>query len=169
MLRFLFIVLTILILGISQSNAQRYLILQKGSNQKSRITYHEGDWLVYKVKGVGYFMEDRIQEITPELLIMRDNIVRPEQIEMVDIRESDTRNQTIKNLSALSIGAGILLLTAETINSLYHDQKLKYSAGSLVVSSSLLAGGLFVSALKRKYFKNAGRNKIQIIYLDLEE
>ncbi|WP_186756200.1 hypothetical protein [Echinicola salinicaeni] len=157
-----------LILGLSQSEAQRYLILQKGAKQKSRIVYNEGDLITYKPKEVGYFMNDRIIEITREFIVLSENIIRPENIEAVDIRYTDERNRTIRTLSTLTAAAAGLLLTAETINSLYREGNLNYSKGTLIVSGSLLVSSFILSKLKKKVFKNEGRNKIQIIYLDID-
>ncbi|GGZ27749.1 hypothetical protein GCM10007049_20750 [Echinicola pacifica] len=147
---------------------QKYLILQKGGNQKSRITYHEGDLIRYQPKDLNFFIDDQILEIKPDYLILRENIIRPENIAIVDVRYSDERNQTIKNLSTLTAAAGLLLFTAETINSIYQEGSLSYSTGGIVISSSLFVGSFVLSKLKRKYFKNEGRNKIQIIHLEFE-
>jgi hypothetical protein len=66
------------------------------------------------------------------------------------------------------ISGSALLMTAETINGLYHEGKLTYTQGGLIVSGTLLASGLILSRFKYQYFKHHGRNKIQIIYLDEE-
>ncbi|WP_246581297.1 hypothetical protein [Echinicola shivajiensis] len=162
------LILFYLSLGLGQSEAQRYLILQKGGKQKSRIVYNEGDPITYKPKGVGYFMDDRITEITRDFVVLSENIIRPENIEVVDVRYTDERNRTIKALSTLTAAAAGLLLTAETINSLYQEGSLSYSKGGLIISGALLASSFILSKLKKKYFKNEGRNKIQIIYLDID-
>ncbi|GAB3664182.1 hypothetical protein GCM10028791_39770 [Echinicola sediminis] len=160
--------ITFLLIGLNTGHAQRYLILQKGANQKSRITYEEGDWITYRPKGIGYFMDDQIKEITRDYLILSENIISPEKIAAVDVSKTDERNQTLKSFSTLAAAAGGLLLTAETINSLYHEKRLSYSKGGLIISSALIASSFVLSKLKKRYFKNEGRNKIQIIYLDLD-
>lgn len=144
------------------------MILQKGGNQKSRMVYEEGDVLIYRQKGVEYFYEDIIREIHRDFLVLTDNVLRPEDIEIIDIRRKDERNQTIRNLSALSFSAGALLLTVETINSILIDGRLSYSSGGLIIASSLFASGAIISLSKYRYFRNRGRNKIQIIYLDAD-
>jgi len=145
--------------------AQQFLILQKGSNQKSRIKYEVGDEIIYQQKGRDYFVRDRITELHRDFLVLTENILKPEEIAVVDVRNKDERNQTVGNLSSLMLGGGVLLLLAETINGLYHDGKISYSNSGLVISGSLLAGGFILSKFKYKFFKNRGRNKIQIIYL----
>ena len=43
--------------------AQNYLILQKGANEKSRITYEVGDEFIYLQEGNDYYIKDVIREI----------------------------------------------------------------------------------------------------------
>lgn len=156
-------------IGISlQAEAQRFMILQKGANQKSRLKYEEGDQIRYKQKGQDYFISDIIQEVQRDFLVLKENILRPEDITAVDIRNKDERNRTIGNLSGLMFAGGALLFTAETINGLYHEGKLTYSKAGLFFGGSLFASGFILSKLKYKYFRQQGRNKIQIIYLEEE-
>lgn len=162
----LIVVFILLLLGTGQADAQRFMILQKGANQKTRMTYEEGDRIVYQQKGQDFFITDRIREIHPDFLVLTENILRPEDITVVDIRDKDERNRTLGNLSGLMYAGGALLLTAETINGLYHEKKFSYSNEGLIISGSLLASGFILSRIRYKYFKNEGRNKIQIIYLD---
>jgi hypothetical protein len=163
------IILLLIILCVGESHAQRIMLLQRGGNQKTRIIYKEGEQLVYRQKGVDYFFEDVIREIHTDFLVLTDNIIRPDQIEVIDIRRKDERNQTIRNLSALAYSAGALVLTAETINSLYIDGSLSYSTGGLLIAGSLFAGGAIISLTKYRYFRHQGRNKIQLIRLETEE
>lgn len=157
-----------LALGLNDSFAQRYLILQKGGNQKSRIKYEEGDFITYRPQGFDYFLTDQIKEITREYLILTENIISPEKIAAVNVSKTDERNRTIRGLSTLTASAGVLLLVTETINGLYHEGNLEYSKGGLIISSSLFVSSFVLSKLKKRYFKNQGRNKIQIIYLDID-
>ncbi|QDH79433.1 hypothetical protein FKX85_10465 [Echinicola soli] len=154
-------------LGCSSAHAQRYMILQKGGNQKTRIKYEEGDLITYQTKDMSYFISDQIKEIHRDFLVLRENIIRPENIAVVDVRDTREQNRTIKSFSTIFAAAGALLLTAETINSLYTEGELSYSKGGLIISGTLLAGSFVISRFKKKYFKNEGRNKIQIIYLDI--
>lgn len=142
------------------------MILQKGTNQKTRLTYEEGDLIRYQQKGKDFFVSDRIKEIHPDFLVLTENILKPEEIEVVDVKEKDDRNRTLTNLSVLMYSGGALLLLAETVNGLYHDKKFSYSDEGLIVGGSLLATGFVLSKIKYRYFKHQGRNKIQIIYLD---
>jgi hypothetical protein len=157
-------------LGIAHSLiAQHVLLLQRGTNEKTRIIYQEGEELIYRQKGVDFFYTDIITEIQQDIIVLRDNVITPKDIEVVDIRHKDERNHTIRNLSTLAAGAGVLWLTAETINSLYIDGRLSYSSGGLILAGSLFAGSAIISLAKYKYFRHKGRNKIQIILLEEED
>lgn len=157
----------IIVLSFSRAEAQKFMILQKGANQKTRIKYEEGDKITYQQRGQDFFVVDRIKEIHPNFLVLADNILKLEEIAVVDVRSIDERNQTLATLSGLLYGGGALLLVAETVNGLYHEKKLTYSDEGLIIGGSLLASGFILSRFKYQYFKHQGRNKIQII--DLED
>jgi len=159
----------LIILCVGESYAQRIMLLQRGSNQKSRIIYKEGEQLIYRQKGLDYFFDDVIREIHNDFIVLTDNIIRPEEIEVIDIRRKDERNHTIRNISALAFSAGALVLTAETINSLYLDGALRYSTGGLMIAGTLFASSAIISLSKYKYFRHQGRNKIQLIRLEEQE
>lgn len=156
----------LLTLTMAELQAQKFLLLQKGANQKTSIKYEEGNMIRYQQQGQEYFTVDIIKEIHPEYLVLGENILKPENITVVDIIDKDERNHTLQNLSVLMYSGAGLLLVAETVNSLYRDKKLSYSDGGLVVSGSLLTAGFILSKIKYRYFKQKGRNKIKIIYLE---
>ena len=156
----------LIILCVCESHAQRIMLLQRGSNQKTTIIYKEGEPIVYRQKGVDFFYDDVIREIHNDFIVLNDNIIRPEEIEVIDIRRKDERNHTIRNLSALAFSAGALVLTAETINSLYIDGRLRYSNTGLIIAGSLFASNAVISLSKYKYFRHRGKNKIQLIQLE---
>lgn len=158
--------LLLLTLTMAELQAQKFLLLQKGANQKTSIKYEEGNMIRYQQQGQEYFTVDIIKEIHPEYLVLGENILKPENITVVDIIDKDERNHTLQNLSVLMYSGAGLLLVAETVNSLYRDKKLSYSDGGLVVSGSLLTAGFILSKIKYRYFKQKGRNKIKIIYLE---
>ena len=127
--------------------------------------YEEGDEIVYRQKGRDYFVTDRIVALHRDFLVLNENILKPEEIAEVDVSNKDERNQTVGNLGTLFLAGGALLLLAETINGLYHERRFYYSKSRLIIGGSLLASGFTLSRFKYKFFKNEGRNKIQIIYL----
>ena len=160
------VMLFLFCLAFSQAEAQKFLILQKGANQKTRLKYEEGDLIRYQQKGQDFFVSDRIREIHPDFLVLTENILKPEEIEAVDVKDKDERNHTLSTLSGLMYSGGALLLLAETVNGLYHDKRFSYSNEGLIISGSLLATGFVLSKIKYRYFKHKGRKKIQIIYLE---
>lgn len=141
------------------------MILQRGSNQKTRIKYEEGHSITYLQEGLDYYITDVIKEITKDYLILSENIITPGQIVAIDIRDRDERNRTLANLTLLPAAGATLLLLAESINSLYADGGLSYSNSSLIISGALLTTSLVLAPVRYKRFKHRGRNKIQIIPL----
>ncbi|MDN3669879.1 hypothetical protein QWY93_11140 [Echinicola jeungdonensis] len=163
-----FVLIGLLCLAPKSLLAQNFLILQKSGKPEKVMFYETGDQLVYQQKGFDYLIKDQIIEITSEAIVLEDNILLPDQIEKIDIRDHP-QNQTFDKLKTIFFGAGLLLLTAETINGIYQDQKLSYDRGVLITGGSLLGAGILFSQLKPKFFKNEGNKQIKIIYLSPEE
>lgn len=135
------------------TTAQKFILLQKGDNQKTRLKYEVGEEFVYKTAQYDFFITEVIRDITHEAIILTDNIVQPHQIVEVDIRKKDPRNYTIQNFSYLGIGAGTLLVLGSGINSLYQEGNLTGASGALGLSAGLIAGGLIIGQLKYKKFR----------------
>jgi len=145
------------------SQAQNYLILQKGANEKSRIRYEAGDEIIYLQNGNDYYIKDVIREIDQNYIALNENVLSLNQIKAIDIRNKDERNQTLDNLTFLSIASGSLLLLAGGINSLAQDGEFRYSNGVLITAATLIGGGLILKTLRYKKFKIRGRRKLQVI------
>lgn len=148
-----------------QSFSQKFILLQHGSNTKSALRYQIGEELTYKSTRFDYFVTDVIVDIKTDIIVLSENILQPKDITVVDIRNKDPRNQTIKNLSLLSMGAGVIYLLVNTVNSLYQQGDLSRLQDSWVLSAGLLAGGYGISKLRYKEFRHKGDNKIQIVIL----
>jgi hypothetical protein len=144
---------------------QKFIILQKGSNEKTRLKYEIGEWITYKTNDFDFFITDVIRDIQTDIIVLSENVIRPENIIAIDIYEKDPRNSTISNLSFLSYGAAVIFFTADAVNSIYIGGNFSISRG-ILISSTLLAGtGFALSKMKYRYFKIGGRNKIQLINL----
>lgn len=154
-----------LFLTLHAANAQKFILLQKGDNQKTRLKFEVGEEFVYKTDQYDFFITEVIREITHEAIILTDNVVQPSQIVAVDIRNKDPRNYTINNLSYLGIGGGAMLVLATSINSLYQEGDLSNAGNSLGLSLGLVGAGLLIRQFKYKTFKHRGRNKIQLVIL----
>lgn len=137
--------------------AQNYLILQKGANQKSRIIYEVGDEIIYLQKGNDYYIKDIIREIDKEYIALSENVLSLKQIEALDIRYKDERNQTLANLTYLPFAGGGLLLLAGGINSLADDGNLQYSSGVLATAAALIGTGFIMKSIRYKSLKLEGR------------
>lgn len=111
-------------------------------------------------------MTDRIVSIEEDIIELTENVLLPRQIEVVDISEKDERNQTLKNLTVLPLGAAGLLLTAETVNSLYADGSVSISKPSLAISGGLLFTGLVMSQVRYKRFRHKNKRTIKILTVE---
>lgn len=150
---------------LSICNAQKFILLQKGSNQKTRLKFEIGDELVYKTKDFDFYFTDIIVDIKTDIIVLTENILQPKDITAVYIKNKDSRNKTIKNLSFLGMGAGLIFFTGGIINSLYQEGDLSQASNSLGWSAGLFGAGFLISKLQYKEFKHEGKNKIQIIIL----
>lgn len=147
------------------SYSQKFLLLQKGSNTKTALRFQVGEEITYKSTKFDYYVTDVIVDIKTDIIVLSENVLQPKDITVVDIRNKDPRNQTIKNMSYLSMGAGVIFLLVNTVNSLYHLGDLSRLEDSWALSTGLIAGGFVISKLRYKEFKHRGGNKIQIVIL----
>lgn len=154
---------------ISKAEAQKFLLLQNGNKQKSRISFEIGESISYKTQAYPFFITDVIVDIQPDLLVLKENLLNPSDIQEIFIQHKDQRNQSIKNLSYINIGAGALWMTAESINSLYQEGNLDRIKDSWPFGLALIGSGILISKLQYKTFKNKGKRKIRAIILYQEE
>ena len=154
--------------GMAQDKPKDFILLKRGVSQKSQIRYYPGEMITYKSKKLGYFVTDKIVKLDTEFIYLTENILKPEDILEIDIRNKDPRNRTLSNLTGLFLGAGGLLLTVDVINSLYQTGELSLDSGVAVTSGALLATGLTLATLRYKTFKHEGRSRIQILILTMD-
>ena len=148
----------------------KYLLtlLKRGAKQKSQIRFYPGETITYKSTKIDYFVTDVIQNIDQNFIYLSENILSPESITEIDIRDKDRRNGTLRALTVLTMSAGVILLGAESINSIYHENEFSISSGVGLASGILIGTGLAMLPLRYKTFKNTGRNKIQLILMRME-
>ncbi|MFN3997281.1 hypothetical protein [Algoriphagus sp.] len=152
------------------ANAQSkdFLLIKRGGNQKSQIRFYPGEDITYKSKKLGYFVTDRIESLDTDYIYLTENILSPSDILEVDIRNKDQRNRTLRNLTALFLGAGGILMTVEAVNSLYQQGQLQIDGGVAITSGILIGTGLALMTLRYKTFENTTGYGIQIIILTIE-
>ena len=150
------------------AQATDFVLLKRGANQKSQIRYYPGEEITYKSAKIDYFITDVIESIDQNYIYLRENILSPESITEIDIRKKDKRNGTLGAMNALLLGAGVIFLGAEGINSIYHDQGFSIDKGVGLTSAILIGTGLAMLPLRYKTFKNQGRNKIQLIQMRMD-
>jgi hypothetical protein len=152
----------------SFGQATDFILLKRGAKQKSQLRFYPGEEITYKSKKLGYFVTDVIKNVDDNFIYLNENILSPENILEIDIRDKDSRNSTLRNLNSIVLGAGVILLGVESINSVYHDQSFSISKGVGITSGILLGTGLAMLPIRYKTFKNEGRNHIQIIRMRMD-
>lgn len=163
----------IFLLGILSGNesfgqSKDFLLLKRGTNQKSQIRFYPGEEITYLSDKLDYFITDQIVSLDKEFVYLTENILRIDNIKAIDIRNKDPRNRTLKNMSALFLGAGVILISVESINSIYQTEQLSVDPGVGMISAALIGTGIALLPLRYKTFKNEGRNKIQIIQMRMD-
>jgi hypothetical protein len=153
---------------LAQEQPKKFLLLKRGTKQKSQIRFYPGEDITYKSKKIGYFVTDRIVNLDTEYLYLSENILSPSDILEIDIRRKDPRNRTLNNLTNLSLGAGTMAIALEGINSLYQQRKLQFSPGLIKTSAILLGTGFGLLPLRYKTFTLSDRNKLQLVILEIE-
>jgi hypothetical protein len=167
-------VLTLLLIGLfalpihAQEQPKKFLLLKRGSNQKTQIRFYPGETITYKSKKIGYFVTDVLVNLDTEYLYLSENILKPSDILAIDVQRKDPRNRTLKNLTALSLGAGTMIIGLEGINSLTQQGQLKISAGVAKASALLVGTGLALLPLRYKIFTLSDKNKVQLVLLEIE-
>jgi len=164
------VVLLLICTATFSSYAQEtdFIILKRGTNQKTQIRFYPGEEITYKSTKIDYFVTDVIQNIDQNYIYLSENILSPETITEIDIRAKDRRNGTLRALNVLTLGAGVIYLGAESINSIYHDNEFSISSGVGLTSGILMGTGLAMLPWRYKTFKNSGRNKIQLIQMKMD-
>ncbi len=166
--KFILVFVILLSAQVSFSQSKDFILLKRGTNLKSQIRYYPGEEITYKSDKIGYFVTDIITGIDQEYIYLTENILAPKNILEIDIRNKDPRNSTLRNLNALVLGAGLILISAESINSIYQQCEFSIDRGIGLTSGILVGTGLALLPLRYKTFKNHKRNKIQLIQMRME-
>lgn len=153
---------------LAQEQPKKFLLLKRGTSQKSQIRFYPGENITYKSKKIGYFVTDKLVNLDTEYLYLSENILSPSDIIAIDIRTKDPRNRTLNNLTNLSLGAGSMAMALEGINSLYRQGRLQFNPGMVKASAILMGTGLGLLPLRYKTFTLSGKNKLQLVLLEIE-
>ena len=156
------------ILLTAQAQSKDFILVKRGGNQKTQLRYYPGENITYKSKKLGYFVTDQIVSLDKDFIYLTENILSPADIVELDVRNKDPRNRTLRNLTALFIGAGSILLTVEVVNGLYQEGEFEIDQGVAITSGILIGTGLALLPLRYKSFKNTTGFGIQIIILTME-
>lgn len=154
--------------AIGQTLTRDFLLLKRGPQEKKQIRFFIGESITYKSKKLGYFVTDKIVRLDLDYIYLTENILKPEDILEIDIRNKDPRNYTLRNLTSLFLGSGALLLGVESINSIYQQNEFGIDSGVGLTAGILIGTGLAILPIRYKIFKNEGKNRIQILLLSPE-
>lgn len=152
----------------SLAQSRDFILIKRGRSQKTQLRYYPGEEITYKSKKLGYFVTDQIVSLETDFIYLTENILSPSDILEVDVRYKDPRNRTLRNLTALFIGAGAILLTVEAVNSIYQQDELEIDSGVAITSGILIGTGLALLPLRYKTFKNTTGYGVQIILMRVE-
>lgn len=166
---FIIVLLVLACLNSQELFAQKFVLLQRGANEKTRIKYEIGEEFSYKSKEYDFYITDVITDIQTDILVLKENVLRPEDIQAVDIRRKDDRNRRLESLTAKTLGGGLLFLIGFTATSLVQEGDLSQLSQTWPYPTALFGAGLILSRTRYRNFKNEGRNKIQFIILPEEE
>ncbi|WP_144602501.1 hypothetical protein [Algoriphagus algorifonticola] len=153
----------------SYGQSKDFLLLKRGSNTKTQIRFYIGEPITYKSSKLGYYITDVIKDLNDNYIYLSENILSPDDILEIDIRRKDPRNSTLRNMNALVLGSGVILLGVESINSIYQTGEFSIDRGVGVIGGILTGTGLALLPIRYKTFKNQGRNRIQIIQMRLPD
>lgn len=154
--------------GSAFSQGKDFILLKRGANQKSQVRYYPGEEITYLSKKLGYYVTDVITELDQDFIYLRENIIAPADILEIDIRNKDPRNRTLKSLNALFLGAGVILISVESINSIYQRNEFNVDSGVGLTSAILIGTGLALLPVRYKTFKHRRSNKIQIVLMRMD-
>lgn len=149
----------------AQEVSEKFILLKRGAKQKNQIKYRVGELFVYKTKDFDFFFEDVIVDIQKDIIVLKENILKPEDILAVNILTKDERNGTLRNISNLGMGGGVVFLTGFTVSSLIQEGNFSQLQSSWPLPAALFGAGLAMSFVRYKTFRHKGRNKIQLIIL----
>jgi hypothetical protein len=153
---------------LAQEQAKKFLLLKRGSNQKTQIRFYPGETITYKSKKIGYFVTDQIVNLDTEYIYLSENILNPSDIVAIDVQRKDPRNRTLNNLTQLSIGAGAMIFGLEGVNNLIQKGELEISNGVSKASALLIGTGLALLPLRYKTFTLSDKNRVQLVILEIE-
>jgi hypothetical protein len=154
--------------SLAQDLPKEFLLLKRGSNQKSQLRYYPGEYLTYKSNKIDYFVTDKIVDLDTEFIYLSENILKPSDIVAIDIQDKDPRNRTLANLTRLFLGVGTMIIGLEAVNSLYQQGQLKISSGVVTASALLVGTGLALRPIRYKTFTLSEKNRLQLVLLEIE-
>ena len=148
---------------IGTSIAQDILVLMP-KNKKKQILIKSGQMLRFRLKGEEHFNQEKITSLENGLIFLQTSIIKFEDIDAIDIRSYKTSKFNVNSYASSLPVAGVAYLLVDQFNQVIVDgNKFNISNKSLKLAGILIASGIIISKLKKKYFHLNSKNKLRII------
>lgn len=133
------------------ASAQAYMVLRKKGTTR-RYEYREGNYLIYKQKGELDFFTDRITQFADSTIVLENNIIRLDQIEIVNISNAfSNRSPLLRSAEDLLPAAGYGLLAIDLFNnSVIEGNPFTFDNGTTFSSAALVLTGYSLKWMRRK-------------------
>ena len=140
------------------ATAQYYLQLKK--RNKVIHTYSAGDRIRFKLEGVNFYTNQMITGVTDSTIKFHLLDVAIRDIKVVKLLKRDSYGLDL--VSRMAVTAGVFFLAIDQVNQLFvQDEGLGPSSETLIISGSLVSGGLLIWLLKKKRFRlKAGKYRL---------
>lgn len=147
-MKFLFFTL-VLFLAAAEVSSQYYLELKRRTKVIQR--YQAGDEIQFKLKGEKYFNKGRIIGFSDQKIKLRFSEIAISEIQTIRVAENSRYG--VELLSNAAITAGVFFILIDQGNQLLvQDEGLGPSSQTLLISGSLVGGGLLLKLLQKKKF-----------------
>lgn len=159
-LLFVFILIWSAITCMAQN---KFLLLDKVGSRKGYRIY-VGQRLSFTYKGDNTLQHGRIMDLKDSLITLTSGDLHIGDIGSVDIRRLTRKGMNTRLFGSFIQQAGLGYLLIDQFNqAVVQGDGLGVESSVLIVSGSLFTAGTLLYALKRKYFRINGRNRIRII------
>lgn len=167
LVKFLYVVSFISILGLNSAVAQRYLQLRKSGSSNRIMRFAEGEEIRFRLKGDESYTRGLIQGFGEDNIRFHYKTINISNITEIDISRKYLVNRSISGASnTLFIAAGLYMATDQFNQTVINNEPAGVSTGTVITSASIVSAGLLLKLFKRNKFKiNKGHRIIEIVDL----
>lgn len=166
----LYIISVLTIILFFQSNkaiSQKYLLLRK-VGRPYIITYNEGDYIRFKLKGERFFTKALIQGFEKGHIQFHYFRIKLDEIAEVDVSDKNFTVFSYRSGPGKLVTAGVGYLVLDQFNqTAIQGESFGISSQTAIVATSLTASGFLLKAIQKKRFKMKNKKHIMEI-IDLK-